>query len=247
MYFQVAVDLRRRIGNGEWAEGSRIPPELDLGEEYGVSRVTVRQALAELDKDGLVDRRRGSGTYVRRLQHPIVYDLALGNGEPAATFGEVHHADVIDVGRIPDPPAEIRYRLQLRPTAGVVYMVRKVTCNDQPVSLARSWFNAETVPGVERSRKLSGSLSCLLAEDYGLRPARTESQIEVVRATREEAALLDSAADIPLVVVTATSYLPDGRPLEFSQTEWLGDRVRFHLTSFTDHNEHASLAGSEGS
>jgi DNA-binding GntR family transcriptional regulator len=241
MYFQVALDLRRRIGDGEWEPGARIPPEVDLGEEYGVSRVTVRQALAELDKDGLVDRRRGSGTYVCESQQPLVRDVRLGDGEIAATVGESVRADVMDVGVIDSPPAEIRHHLQLRPDDAALYLVRRIICNGQSASLARSWFNAEIVPGIEHSPKLSGSLPQLLAEEYGLKPVRAENQIEVVRSTPEEAALLDSAVDIPFVVVTTTSYLPDGRPLEFSQTEWLSDRVRFQVTSYADRDDGPSL------
>ncbi len=53
-----------------------------------------------------------------------------------------------------------------------------------------------------------------------------------MRATREETTLLKVASDIPLVVVTATTYLPNGHPLEHSQLAWLGDRVRFHITAY---------------
>ena len=91
---------------------------------------------------------------------------------------------------------------------------------------------ASSCPGLESSTRLSGSLSTVLAEDYGLAPTRSESELEVVRATREETTLLQVAGDVPLVVVTATTYLPNGHPLEHSQLAWLGDRVRFHVTAY---------------
>jgi hypothetical protein len=61
---------------------------------------------------------------------------------------------------------------------------------------------------------------------------RSENELEVVRSTREEAALLGTSGDVPLLVVTATTFLQDGRPLEYSQIVWLGDRVRFHVTAY---------------
>ena len=64
-------------------------------------------------------------------------------------------------------------------------------------------------------------------------PARGDNSLEVVRFTREDADLLGSPHDVPLLVVTGTTYLPDGAPLEYSQMMWLGDRVRFHFTSQT--------------
>ena len=111
-------------------------------------------------------------------------------------------------------------------------MVRRVFINDRPTVLYRSWFNAELVPGLETSPRLSGSLSTVLAEDYGLAPIRSENELEVVRSTREEAQLLQVASDVPLVAITATTYLRDGRPLEHSQLVWVGDRVRFHVTAY---------------
>jgi GntR family transcriptional regulator len=236
-YFQLALDLRRRVAEGEWAEGQRIPPELELAEDYAVSRVTVRQALAELVKDDLLERHRGSGTYVRNRQQPIVYDLGLTGGTFAARMrekGAENRAEVIHVGRIDPAPATVQSRLQLRSSSEAVYMVRRIILAGQPGSLARSWFDPDTVPGIEASPRLSGSLASLLAEDYGLVPSRTENQIEVVRSTSEETAMLGNAADAPLLVVTSTSYLPDGRPLEFSQVEWLGDRVRLHLVAYVE-------------
>src|SRR2546428_109536 len=61
VYFQIAIDLRRRIADGEWEPGGRIAPETALAHDYEVSRVTVRQAIAELVKDDLLERRQGSG------------------------------------------------------------------------------------------------------------------------------------------------------------------------------------------
>ena len=80
--------MRRRIAAGEWNAGERIAPELQLVREYAVSRVTIRQALAELVKDDLLERHRGSGTYVREQQHPLVYDLNLTVGTMATRLRE---------------------------------------------------------------------------------------------------------------------------------------------------------------
>ncbi|MCW3006405.1 MAG: GntR family transcriptional regulator, partial [Solirubrobacterales bacterium] len=101
-------------------------------------------------------------------------------------------------------------------------------------AIYRSWFNAALVPGLENSPGLAGSLSVVLAEDYGLVPNRSENELEVVRSTREEAELLGTSGDTPLLVVSSTNYLPNGRPIEYSQLAWLGDRVRFHVTSYDD-------------
>jgi DNA-binding GntR family transcriptional regulator len=234
VYFQIALDVRRRIAAGEWRPGERIAPELQLVREYAVSRVTIRQALAELVKDDLLERHRGSGTYVREQQHPLVYDLNLTIGMLANRLREEgldNRADVIETGVLHTPPHDLKLRLQIAPGGRVVYLVRRIVINEEPTAVYRSWFDAARVPGLEGAEGLDGSLSAVLAEQYGLVPARGDNSLEVVRFTREYADLLGSPHDVPLLVVTGTTYLPDGAPLEFSQMMWLGDRVRFHFTS----------------
>jgi GntR family transcriptional regulator len=233
-WFQVAQDLRRRIEQGEWGTGERIEPELSLAGRYGVSRVTVRQALGELAKDDLVERRRGSGTYVRPQRRPLVYDLNLTLGAYAARIRELgfsNRAEVIESALIHPPPEQVREALGVPGDGEVVYLLRRIYINEQPAAMHRSWFDASVVPGIERHPGLTGSLSDTLEREYGFVPARADTYLEVVRSTREEALLADAAGDVPLLLVTSTSYLPDGRPLEHAQTAWLGDRVRFHATS----------------
>ena len=245
VYFQIARDLRRRIEQGEWRTGEAIPAEPSLAREYDVSRVTVRQALADLVKDDLLERRRGSGTYVRDVPRPLVHDLALTTGALAARLrqrGFENRAEVLEVGQLVDPPDQIRHRLQLPASANAIFMVRRLVINEEPTAIYRSWFNADLVPGLDRSKRLSGSLSVELGEAYGLVPVRSENALEVVRSTREEAALLGVRSDEPLLVLTTTSYLADGRPLEHAQLGWLGDRIRFHITATSE-----GLARGDGS
>ncbi|MFL5927408.1 MAG: GntR family transcriptional regulator [Gaiellaceae bacterium] len=235
VYFQIAIDLRRRLGNAEWERGSRIAPETALARHYEVSRVTVRQAIAELVKDDLLERRQGSGTYVAHQQRPLVYDLNLTVGALASQWRDAkfdNRAEVIEAGIVDGPANELRSRLRLSRTGTVVFMVRRVLINDRPTVLYRSWFDRELVPGLEFSSGLSGSLSKVLAEEYGLAPVRSDTELEVVRSTREEVELLQASSDTPLVVATSTSYLADGQPLEHAQLAWLGDRVRFHITAY---------------
>ena len=228
--------MRRRIDAGEWSTGERIAPELALAREYEVSRVTVRQALAELVKDDLLERRRGSGTYVRHQRRPLVYDLNLTLGALATRWRDAdfdNRAEVIEAGIVSAPSDELRHRLQLRrsderPLPLPPRLHQRPGDGALPVVVqqrARPRARELEAPAAGRSRPRSPRTTASL-------PTRSESELEVVRATREETTLLQVAGDVPLVVVTATTYLPDGRPLEHSQLAWLGDRVRFHVTAY---------------
>lgn len=233
-YFQVAQDLRRRIEQQEWGTGERIASEPLLAREYGVSRVTIRQGLAELAKDDLLERKPGSGTYVRELRQPIVWDLNLTLGAYAARIRElgfINRAEILESGVLADPDDHLRGVLALAADGHVAYLLRRVLINEQPAAIYRSWFDASVVPGIERSPGAEGSLSDTLEREYGFVPVRSEQSLEVVRSTRDEALLVGARSDVPLLVVTSTSYLADDRPLEHAQMTWLGDRVRFHVTS----------------
>lgn len=131
---------------------------------------------------------------------------------------------------IPSPTEELRAALGVPADGEVAFLLRRILINEQPTAIYRSWFDARLVPGIERAPGVEGSLSDTLESEYGFVPARSELSLEVVRSTGDEGLLVSAGADVPLLVVTSTSYLPDGRPLEYAQMAWLGDRVRFHVT-----------------
>lgn len=80
-YFQIAIDLRRRISGGEWRADDQLPSEPELAIQYDVSRMTMRQAVAELVKEGILVRRRGNGTFVSR----VFLDITVNQMEEAMT------------------------------------------------------------------------------------------------------------------------------------------------------------------
>jgi GntR family transcriptional regulator len=232
VYFQIATDIRRRIDAGEWPTGARIASEPTLSAEYGVSRVTIRQAIAELVKDDLLERQRGSGTYVRPQPRPLVHDLSLPHiyADWLREMGFRNTADVLEAGVLDDPTDDVRRELALEAGARVTYLVRRIRLDGEPVAIYRSWFDSDLVPGIESNAGTRGSLASLLADDYELVPVRSQNRIEVVRSTREEAALLRAVVE-PLLVITSTTYLAGDRPLEHAQVSFLGDRVRVHVDS----------------
>lgn len=233
VYFQIAQDLRRRIARGEWEVGDRLVPEVALAAEYGISRITMRKALGELVNEGVVERRRGIGTYVRNRPRPPLHDLNAplqAYAERLRDMGRDNSADVLERALMADPPEDVRRALGLSVGEPAVYLSRRVRFDGEPVALYEAWLDAARVPGLEGSPQLGGSLSQVLADEYGLTPTRVDGVIEVVRSTPDEADLLDTEPEAPLLLVTATSFV-DADPLEHSQLRWVGDRMRFHITS----------------
>lgn len=231
VYYQIALHLRSRITSKEWERGERIPAEELLSAEYGVSRVTMRQALAELVKDGLLARQQGRGTFVNRVPQPLVHNFSLPIlfGGELRKLGYTLQHQVLERQVFTNPLPHVAERLRLEPSQPVAYLKRVLMINGQPSAVNRSWFSEELVPGIAANELIDNSLSGTLAKRYDFVPARSENQIEVARATESEAQLLEIKRDTPLLILTSTSFLGDNAPLEYSVTAWLGDNIRFHF------------------
>lgn len=231
VYYQVTLDLRNRIQRQEWEHGQQIPPESELAEEYGVSRVTLRQALAELVKDGWLTRHRGRGTFVKKVPQPLVHDFSL----PIKFAGQLRQlgytliSQVLERAVFNDPLPEVVDRLRTRTDQPVAFLKRLLFINEQPVAINRSWFSEELCPGIATEELIDNSLSGTLAQRYNHVPTRSENWLEVIRATESEAQHLNAYHDTPLLLLTTISFLIDEIPLEYSLTSWLGDNIRFHF------------------
>lgn len=237
VYYQVATDLKTRIRNEEWGKNGQIDPENDLVLQYGVSRVTLRQALAELEKDGLIKRYRGRGAFVNenpnQFIHELKYSLVTGNYEP--DDAQSLKAEVLEIVKIPEPYKPVSDSLRLKQDEAAIYFKRLFFLEGKPIAIGKSWLPYDLVPGLETKGLINNSLSQTVAERYHLNTMRVDDVLETVRPTSTDCKLLDASYDTPLILIKGVSYLDDGRPLEYSNTFWLGDRVRF-LISFTKNN-----------
>lgn len=232
-YYQIALDVRNRISKQEWDVGQSIPPETTLAEEYGVSRVTMRQALAELVKDGILERRQGSGTFVSQDPIPLIHDLSLPHilGGRLRQRGLVTSSRIIEAQTFPDPLPHVQEQLRISESTPIAYLKRILLIGNKPAALNRSWFSSALCPGITEQELIDQSLSKTLQDRYGLVTAYADNWLEVIRGSRETAEVLEGLSDMPMMLLRTVSYLADGTPLEYSITEWLGDRVRFNFQS----------------
>jgi GntR family transcriptional regulator len=219
-YYQIAFDLRHRIDNGEWRSKNRLPPEKNLACEYGVSRMTMRQAIGELVKDGFLSRQRGSGTYINhntthvvpRLSFPISFTLRIKE------LGLTPSANILKAQIIQFPPTEIARYLNIDPCDSVAYY-----------KLNHSFIPYNLCPGIIDEGLIDNSISSTLEGRYHLTPIYAEHWFEAVLASDEDASMLDTDPGNPLLLLTTLSYLENKLPLEFSMTSWVGNRMRFYV------------------
>ena len=222
-------DAKRRlldqIRSGALEPGAKLGAERDLARALGVSRTTVRQALASMEREGLVRRisGRGGGTFVG---HPKVdRDLSRIVGVPALLRrqGITAGTRVVSTAMALADEAT-RAALRLPADAYVLDVVRIRLADGIPISLERARLPASRFPGL-LELPLGGSLYELLDAHYGIRPDEAIEHIEVVLASPDEAAILDVAVSAPLLSITRTTWAADGEPFEYSHDLFRGDRT----------------------
>lgn len=229
-YFQIQMALKERIARGEWAQTKRLPSEGDLANEYSVSRITLRQALAELEKDGLIKKSRGKGATICDNPTPFIHKLDYslvnaGSTEPGPQVA----AEMLSLQRFDCPIAEVAERLELGDSAPIVYLKRLFTLDSKPLAIGRSWLSLDRFPGLDEKGLSNNRLSSTLLNRYQVRAVRVDDYIETVRPTSSECQLLDVAYDCPMLLVRGVSYDESNCPIEYSSTIWLGDMVRFRI------------------
>jgi DNA-binding GntR family transcriptional regulator len=231
MYYQIANYLRDSIRSGQWHGGDYLPPELELAKTFNVSRVTMRQALAELVKDGIISRQRGAGTVVSKHSFPIIHDLS-----PAATFlsdiiaqGNKFSSKIIEKAIFDTPLPIVIGKLQIESNHSVYFIKKLNFLNDEPISISRTWLPSAMYPGIIDADLVNNSFSSLQHNKYKIIPASSDYWIEAIRPTETDFNIFGKRVDSPWFLVTLVNFLKDGRPVEYGSTIWPGDRIRFHF------------------
>jgi GntR family transcriptional regulator len=223
---EVRRGLLEQIAAGQLAAGARLGAERDLAVAFGVSRSTVRQALAALEQAGIVRRvpGRGGGTFVGHEK--FERDLSHVVGVPALLQrqGMTAGSRVVSTGMVRADTATAQ-ALDLDVDAYVIDVVRIRLADGTPLSLEHLRLPAQMFPGL-LDLPLGGSVYELLEEHYAVVAGEALERIEVVPAGQQEASILGVDPDAPLLSISRTTRTPEGVAFEFSHDMFRADRTR---------------------
>jgi GntR family transcriptional regulator len=239
---EIAEELRRAIDRDVYTTGALLPSEAELAARYGVSRGTVRQAVATLTAEGLVGSRQGARRVVLASRRSQSFAELRSFAQWARAIGRTATGSVVSTERRP-ATAEDAARLHLRAGAEVLHVLRVRGLDGEPVLLERTVYADWIAPTVQRIDPSCESVTQRLYEDTGLVFAYGEHLIDAVPAGAVDADLLGVRRTSPLLRVRRVTTTHAGRPIEWSDDRYRSDAVNFSIHNSIGANPLARQAG----
>lgn len=212
-----------------------IPSERELMAEYGVSRMTVREAIGQLVVEGRLYRVRGKGTFVAAPRVDSMLELTSFTEDMRRRGHEPSTVVLRSVELV--PPLVVRRALRLGPSDTAYRIERLRIADGIPMALEDGWYVAEPLPGL-LDRDLSGSLYTMLARTYGVVIDGAKQSLRSEIADAQTARILGCPVGAPLLVLDRTSSAGT-KPVERIVSWYRGDRYQVHI-------DLARLSGPDG-
>jgi GntR family transcriptional regulator len=223
IYRQIAEAIGALLASGVLPPGYVLPPERVLCAQFGISRMTLRQAMSLLDREGLIHSRRGVGTVVTHSRLRKQQQEALSFSEEIRARGGRPESRLISFDlAIPTPLVRDFFELHEQQK---VYEVQRVRLKDgEPLALELARIPERLCPGLERFDLAKSSLYEILEQSYGLRTEACDEEISSEIPNSQQRKLLSLSARTAVLVINRKAYMEDGRPLELTRAVYRGDR-----------------------
>jgi GntR family transcriptional regulator len=211
----------------------RLPTETDLAKQYGVSKITVRQALRELATLGYVRREQGRGTFVQRPHLEQGPRELTSFTEDMRRHGQTASSRVLDHGVVLATP-EIAARLRIKLHDPIFRLKRLRLADGEPMGIQTSHLPLVLVPGIDAIAFTHNSLYEVLFSHFNLTPSGAKEVHYAVLIDADDAALLDVPAKSAGMLAERIALLPNGKPLEFVHSVMRADRYKIVLDLTSD-------------
>lgn len=228
LYTQIKEVLRSRIFNGTYQCHEQMPSESELTKIFGVSRITVRQALDHLQKEGLIFKIHGKGTYVSKPKVFQNLGKLQGFGEAMSGMGYEIVSQVIGKKIV---PVDKTVCLKLDVNEGeLVYEIRRVRyLNSAPLSLDVTYIPKMVGERLIKEDLAHRDIFLILENDYGYSLGQADLQIESILADDVLSALLNVEEGAPILRIERLTFTTDNQPLDFEYLYYRGDALQYRL------------------
>lgn len=227
LFEQLKSMLKEQISKGVYTSGLKIPTEIELSEQYKVSRITVRRAIEELVKDGVLIKKQGKGTFVqeskiiRKIEHTVSFtEASLANG--------MKPSSIISKRKIITPDTKLLEEMGSFSDPKVLYIQRIRYADRTPIMCENNYYLYEKYAFL-MEEALDGSLYALLKNKYNIQIGSSkDSYIDVLRATNELSKLLETSIGEPLFYLHTRMYDTENELIHLGKQYIVGSRYRFY-------------------
>ncbi|PJI50375.1 MAG: GntR family transcriptional regulator [Pseudomonas sp.] len=228
LYSQLKEVLRTRILDGTYPPLSRMPSEAELGKAFEVSRITVRQALGDLQKEGLIFKIHGKGTFVAKPKAFQNVSTLQGLGESMTERGYEVINRLRSFKSVP-ANAQVAARLQVAEGESVVQIKRARLVNRELVSLEITWLPEHVGKRLEKADLVSRDIFLILENDCALPLGHADLAIDAILADAELARALEVEEGSPVMRIERLTHTADGTPLDYEHLYYRGDAFQYRL------------------
>ncbi|SMC47455.1 GntR family transcriptional regulator [Sporomusa malonica] len=227
VYYRLADDIKQQIESGALKDGDLIPTEAQLGEQYGISRMTVRQGIALLAEAGLIETVKGKGSFVTRPRlNQLVIDLKNSGVNNQELRYKLLGVNLIRNNR------ELANELGFTGESNVITVKRLMFKGNQPVAIEEKFLRYQKGKPLLETQLEYADFPDLVAKHQKSVPVRNDMAISVATLSHEQAKLLEADDILPALVIKQVIYSKDDKPLGVSVMVCHKDRFELKATSY---------------
>lgn len=228
LYAQIKDILRARILDGSYQPHQQMPSESEMMATFNVSRITVRQALNDLQNEGLIFRIHGKGTFVSKPKAFQDLGRLQGFGEAMRQMGYETFSRVLAIKSV-TPSPQVADRLQLARRARVTELQRVRFLNREPISLDVTYVPQAIGNRLAKEDLAARDIFVILENDYGIALGHAELQIGSQLADETLAAQLKVEEGSPVLFIERTTHTADGTPIDYEHLYYRGDAFQYKV------------------
>lgn len=227
LHAQIREILRRRILDGSYAPHSQMPSESQMMASFSVSRITIRQALGDLQKEGLIFKVMGKGSFVAKPKAFQNLSRLQGFGEAMTPSGYETYSMLLSSREV-DASLVVAQRLHVKPGTTVFEIQRLRYLNREPISVDVSYFPLELGRRLAQEDLATRDIFAILENDLGHNLTHADVQIEAIAADESLARHLDVEEASPLLRIERMTWAGDV-PIDFEFLYYRGDAFQYRL------------------
>ena len=231
-YEQIALDIQKKINNGQYLPNDQLPLEKEMCVQYNVSRITIKKAMDKLVMNGSVVKRRGAGTFVKDVDYDQITDISTSkqfNGFSDSHKGEKVSSKIIDF-KVINPSKEISNKLKMEIDDFVYYICRIRYANDEPYVVEYTYMPIDVISGIKKDI-LKGSIYKYIEEELKLKIKSAHRTVRALVPNDLEKDVLNMKENMPILQIEQIAFLDNGQPFEYSKSSHRGDKFEFKSIS----------------